>query len=128
MSEIGLTWDGEDIDLSFDADPLESAALISLFTDGRVAVEELPQGETDRRGFWGDALSQGTKTGSRLWLLGREKKTPEVLRLHEDYAREALQWGTAAQVSGAYDDRNGLVLKITINGQRVKVGGAPNAV
>ena len=126
---MGLKWTGEEIDFGFDADPVESAALISLFTDARVAEEELPDGEADVRGFWGDGLAVGTKIGSRLWLLSREKATPEVLRLHEDYAREALSWlldlGLAKSVTvrGAYDDRHALKLEVAIDGKSVTGGG-----
>ena len=70
---------------------LESAVLISLFTDTRVTDEELPEGEDSRRGFWGDLVT-GSTTGSKLWLLQRAKRTQETLRLFEDYARQALEW------------------------------------
>ena len=122
---MGLRWTGEEIDLVFNADPVESAALISLFTDARVAEEELPEGEADARGFWGDAMSRGRATGSRLWLLAREKATSEVLRLHEDYAREALAWLTdsgvakSVTVRGGYDDRHELQLDVLVDGKSV---------
>lgn len=84
---------------------LETAILISLFSDARVSDDEMPQGEFSKRGFWGDDLSpiDGDRTGSRLWLLGRRKRNLETLRLSEDYVREALQWllddGVATSVS-----------------------------
>jgi len=34
----------------------------------------------------------GDRFGSRLWLLGRAKNTPQTLTDAETYAREALQW------------------------------------
>lgn len=74
---------------------LETAIIISLFTD-RLANEDdvIPDGTSDRRGFWGDALSHvpGDLIGSRLWLLSREKQTTDVLRRAEEYAYEALEW------------------------------------
>ena len=45
---------------------------------------------------------QSSGTGSRLWLLSREKTLPEVLRRAHDYAAEALRWlvddGVASRV------------------------------
>lgn len=71
----------------------ETAVIISLFTDARIIEEQLPQGQTNRRGWWGDLFSVAAdKIGSRFWLLTREKKTTEVLRRYEDYTREALNW------------------------------------
>lgn len=73
---------------------LETAVLLSLFTDQRVTVEELPTFETDQRGWWGDLLSDITddKIGSKLWTLKREKTTTETLQRFIDFTREALQW------------------------------------
>ena len=81
-------------DFSTDAG-LQTAVIISLFTDARADDDaELPAGETDPRGWWGDALSTvaGDITGSKLWLLHREKQEKRVLLRAEQYAREALQW------------------------------------
>lgn len=80
-------------DLAMD-DGLQTAVALSLFTDRRVTEEELPAGETDKRGWWGDLFSDiaGDLTGSRLWLLKREKQTEEVRRRALEYAKEALQW------------------------------------
>lgn len=90
MSELCLNVQDQMIDLG-EGSALESAVLISLFTDARVTDEELPEGEQSRRGHWGDAFT-GAATGSKLWLLSRAKRTPETLRLYEDYGRQALRW------------------------------------
>jgi phage gp46-like protein len=73
---------------------LESAVVISLFTDRRVPLEELPYWEKSQRGWWGDSQNDdpNDKTGSKLWLLNREKQLDEVLRRAEDYSRQALAW------------------------------------
>lgn len=103
MSDIALTWDPTHgaADLSIEANDLgrdeglETAVLISLFTDRRAADgDTLPDESTDRRGWWGDAVPvvEGDHIGSRLWLLDRGKLTPAVLRQAEEYALEALQW------------------------------------
>lgn len=103
MTDLALTWSAEDLaaDLSIEAndlaadDGLETAVLMSLFLDREAAAGDvLPEGETDRRGWWGDAFPtvEGDKIGSRLWLLARSKATPDVLSRAEEYAREALAW------------------------------------
>lgn len=74
---------------------LQTAVLISLFSD-RLAEpgDRLAEGDTDRRGWWGDRVAPlaGDRLGSRLWLLAREKSLPGVARRAEQYASEALQW------------------------------------
>jgi phage gp46-like protein len=86
-------------------DGLETAVIISLFTDRRAeADDELPAGD-DRRGWWGDALAEveGDRIGSRLWLLSREKQLPQVLARAREYALEALQWLIEDGVASAVD-------------------------
>lgn len=83
-----------DCDIDTDAG-LQTAVLISLFTDRRVSAdEELPAGETSRRGWWGDTnpAVPNDRIGSRLWLLYREKQLSEVVERANEYAREAVQW------------------------------------
>ncbi len=109
-----------------DDDSIETAVVISLFTDRRAEPDdELPAGETDRRGWWGDALAQneGDRIGSRLWLLKREKQTTETLNRAREYAREALAWliedGVASRVEVAAEwVRTGLLgmtIEIALN-------------
>ncbi|BFR47429.1 phage GP46 family protein [Nitratidesulfovibrio sp. HK-II] len=112
---------------------LRRAIVISLFTDARAgADDELPAGSAGlnaRRGWWGDIVSPAQAptgaswiTGSRLWLLSREKQTAETARRARGYAEEALQWliagGWAATVSvdasWAADATGVLVLTISI--------------
>ena len=84
---------------------LETAVFLSLLTDRRAGDDELPHGETDPRGWWGDLvpLSPDYVLGSRLWLLRREKHLPSVLERARWYAEEALAWlvtvGAAAAVT-----------------------------
>jgi phage gp46-like protein len=62
-------------DLAAD-DTFTSSLLVSLLCDRLAAVYEVQSGE-DRRGWWADSFSaDGHKTGSRLWLLEREKQLP----------------------------------------------------
>jgi phage gp46-like protein len=86
---------------------LESAVLLSLFTDDSARPDDvIPDGSDDRRGWWGNwERPEPGALGSRLWLLTREKSTDEVRRRAEEYAAEALQWvlddGVAARVDVA---------------------------
>ena len=86
-------------------DGLESAIIISLFTDRRAAADDvIPDGTANRRGWWADAYAaiDGDQIGSRLWLLFREKDTVEVVVRAREYVQEALAWllddGVASQV------------------------------
>lgn len=73
-----------------DGNDLETAILISLFTDRLARADDVIDGD-DRRGWWGDTGSE-YPIGSRLWLLRREKLTTKVALKAEDYANEALTW------------------------------------
>lgn len=131
MTDLRLIWDvasgaadltvaGADLDSD---DGLGTAVIISLFTDRRVADDELPAGESWRRGYWGDSLNDepGDETGSKLWLLGRAKQTPAVLVRAEEYAQEALAWlvddgiARAVAVVAAWIARGVLSLCVTID-------------
>lgn len=142
MSDLALLWRGWDADCALAAadlareDDLETAVILSLMLDARARDDDaLPDSLTDgaarsaeratgdRRGWWADSAapaSDGDRTGSRLWLLCREKTLPEVLRRAKDYAEEALAWmiadGTARAVNvTAGMPRQGLLaLHITI--------------
>lgn len=78
-------------DLAFD-DTLASAVLVSLLCDRLAATYEVKPGE-DRRGWWADAYADNQhQTGSRLWLLEREKQLPSVVLRCKQYVEEALEW------------------------------------
>lgn len=103
-------------------DGLETAIAISLFTDRRVSVEQLPAFSQDRRGWWGDMIPvvEEDQIGSRIWTLNRAKIVNETLRLHEDYARESLQWliedGVADAIiaNASYNSEFHLILDLQI--------------
>jgi phage gp46-like protein len=91
QSELTGTSYGE-CDLVFDSGTdLETAVLISLLSWRRVTSEELPQGETDQLGWWGDNLNID-KLGSKLWLLKRKKMLPQLKKEAHQYITESLQW------------------------------------
>ena len=75
---------------------LESAVLISLFTDKRAKRDSiLPSDISDKRGWWGDQVFpfiDGDQIGSFLWLLERSKTQPNVLIEAKQYIKDALQW------------------------------------
>ena len=128
MSDIRLAWDGMGADCDIKLadlereDGIESAAILSLMLDARARdgdalPDSLPSAGGDRRGWWADSVApeaEGDRTGSRLWLLSREKTLPEVLNRARDYAEEALAWmvedGVATSVSVTADmPRKGLL-------------------
>lgn len=87
---------------------LETAVLISLFTDRRAMPgDAIPDGTDDPRGWWGDDQPDGTNMpiGSRLWLISRAKQTQATLNSAVTYAREALQWLVSDGVAAAVDVR-----------------------
>lgn len=85
------------LDLQGD-DGLTTAIIISLFTDRRAKNDDIlpeyrPGAFADMRGFWGDYfLDDGEITGSRLWLLHREKDMNVVISRATEYAKEAIEW------------------------------------
>ena len=96
LMEGDFAFDPDIQDLESDAG-LETAVIISLFTDRRARLDDpLPDFDNpDRRGWWGDLASpevEGDQIGSRLWLLNREKTLESVLVRAKEYVKEALQW------------------------------------
>jgi len=84
-------WTLADGDLQTGQD-LETACLVSLFTDKQATPDFVPtDGTSDRRGWWADLYSD-QPLGSSLWQLDRAKKTRDTLGLARRYAQDALQW------------------------------------
>lgn len=78
-------------------DGLDTAVILSLFTDRRAGPDDaIPGGSDDRRGTWIDGYAEvsGDKHGSRLWLLSRAKLLPETVARVREYIDEALAWMT----------------------------------
>ena len=80
-------------------DTLQTAIIISLFTDRRAGPDDrLPLREQDRRGWVGDeftgaGFNQGTDTwGSALWLVYTGKASGDVLEQARFAAQESLDW------------------------------------
>lgn len=131
MSDLGISIVDGCFDLSLSADGstlkrdegLETAVIISLFTDARIATGELASGETDRRGWWGDTQAEitGDEYGSKLWTLERSILTNETAQIAQVRARQCLQWmiddGVASAVTVATSIQ-GSELKFQIDIQR----------
>lgn len=86
-TDVGL----ENYDLIRDKG-FETAIIISLFTNKRASINDVLPGATDdpfqtREGWWAD-----NNTGSKLWLLGREKNVNSLLQKAIEYTSECLQW------------------------------------
>ena len=126
--DIALVYDtgGKRFDLAIEDgalvtdEGLQTAVILSLFTDRRALEEDrLPDGTGDRRGYWADAY-RDRPHGSRLWLLHREKEQEEVLRRAKEYAEEALVWlvedevADAVEVEAWHMRRNTLGLRVII--------------
>ena len=101
---------------------LYTAVLHSLFSDARALEgDPLVAGES-KRGWWGNLLADDStdRYGSRLWLLRREKQTPEVLLRAREYAQEALAWlitdgyAKSLEVAASYPSRGLLALEVQI--------------
>jgi phage gp46-like protein len=101
--ELRINWDTElqegDIlfqDGDFEAEPgLQTAVLISLFTDRHAEETDELDDIDDKRGWWGDqidVIAEGDEIGSRLWLLERQVIRQNTLVKIQQYDEEALQW------------------------------------
>lgn len=129
--DIGLFIQGDSVktvDLVVDAndlktdDGLQTAVIVSLFTDARADEDEIPAEDRSARGWWGDLFPEvaGDRIGSKLWLLKREKRTVETLNRAEEYASEALQWmiddgvAESLDVTASWDPNGAMQLQILI--------------
>lgn len=109
---------------------LATSALIAFQSDRRAhedddlpnSMEALP-GQVDalraRRGWVGDVLLDGTRLGSRLWLLSRGKYDELDRRLGAAYAEEALDpicdWhGVEKSMSASLENGSHLHIKAVI--------------
>lgn len=113
MSDIAMILEGVTVSGDFaiaandyvSEEGLRTSVFLSLYTDRRAEPDdEIPGGQTNARGWWGDAvlpIVAGDKFGSRLWLLDRSKRTADVLPRAESYANEALKWMLDDKVADA---------------------------
>lgn len=117
VDQFDLAMDG--VDLATD-EGLGTAIVVSLFTDARADEGELPDGHTDRRGWWGDVADPQDPIGSKLWTLAREKSINAVVVRAEEYAYQALQWLLEDRVVSDIDvtaellDRDRLAIEVSL--------------
>lgn len=122
MTDIALRWDDAQgaFDISLDGtdlladDGLQTAVVLSLFCDRRaLSDDQLPTDETDRRGWWGDALlAEGDRIGSRRWLVWPgQKQLPAIAARVETYDAEALGW--------LHSD--GIVSRVTVEAEWIRL-------
>ena len=74
---------------------LQTAVLISLYTDRYVDPEDLPPNISDPQGWWGDSLldKEGDRWGSRLWVYDRIGKiNTDTRNGMRSACEEALEW------------------------------------
>ncbi len=82
---------------------LQTAVLISLFTDRQAGPDDvIPDGSDNPRGWWGD-LGQPYPIGSKIWLRLRSKQTDQTLQLVKGDIAEALDWLIQDQVVARID-------------------------
>lgn len=82
---------------------LETATLISFFSNKRVRFEELPPGHIDRQGWWADLISepQDDEIGSKLWRLEAiGKVTTRTIVELENNIKDALEWMLEDGIAG----------------------------
>lgn len=81
---------------------LEAAVIVSLFTWARAEADEVDEG-SPRYGWWGDRIDEDStdNTGSKLYLLKREKITEETIARAKEYIEQALQWMITDSVASA---------------------------
>lgn len=112
MPDVKLTYnpDTREFDINFvngDIEPdhgLETAVVISLFTNKRVGDDELPKNEQDRAGWWADETLPGNdQIGSLLWVIAKKTITENVITKAQEYCVEALRWMIVDGVAKSVD-------------------------
>lgn len=112
MSDYGLFLDVDGlIDMAFvpgdvaQDDGLETAVLVSLFSDARASEDMIPtiDRDGDLRGYWGDVrgTAPGDSTGSLLWTIRRAKQLSRTLADAKGYAEASLKWMLDDQVASS---------------------------
>lgn len=131
MSDYGLFLDDMgQIDIQFangdvsSDDGLETAVLISLFSDARAEPDLIPATDRDGdfRGFWGDITGTlpGDSTGSLLWTIRRAKQLTTTLAAAQAYAKASLRWliddriATRVEVVCTYPRRSWMLIEVFI--------------
>ncbi|WP_434779279.1 phage GP46 family protein [Neisseria sp. Ec49-e6-T10] len=72
---------------------MESAILVSLFTDQRIDESDL-RIPIDRGGWFGNVLTPNRELGSKLWGLENAKITSGLIGNIKEYAQRSFDWMT----------------------------------
>lgn len=99
---------------------LQTAVIISLFTDRRANRDDPLSLDESRRGWWADTYFESNdKIGSRLWLLRRAKMIQSTLVRAREYSLEGLRWMLDDNVAGRIeietDFYNRFILALGVN-------------
>jgi phage gp46-like protein len=122
MADVALIWKNGVGDLLINqantdletGQDLKTAIIVSLFTDARASVNDIPKND-DPRGWW------NAEIGSLLWLLHREKTTNQNLEKGINFIKNSLNWlltlGIASKidVTGLIQNRQRFKFHITIS-------------
>ena len=100
---------------------LETAALISLFTDGQADPGDVTPRDLDPdpRGWWADTYNSD-RIGSKLWQVMGRVRNQDTLNFARDAAAKSLQWmiddgvASAVAVRPSFFGSGGLRLDIAI--------------
>lgn len=94
MSKINNLWDMTftNGDLT-STTGLDTAVLMSIYTDARASYSEVPEIQR-RRGWWGNIVSNypNYEIGSKIWLLQQSRLDQNTLNLAKTYSYNCLSW------------------------------------
>jgi phage gp46-like protein len=101
---------------------LDTAVLMSLYTDVRASNSEVPEIQR-RRGWWGNIVSNypDYQIGSKLWLLYQARLNQDTLNLVKTYIYNCLSWMiddgfiTGINVATEATSNEGILILITLS-------------
>lgn len=80
------------------ADQLDTAILVSLFSDARAAAYEIVKPQL-RRGWVGDLEKPEDPIGSKLWLLEQARLTSATVAQATNFSKTSLAWMTRDEIA-----------------------------
>ena len=114
---------------------LETAVLVSLFTDAQADPGDAVANEIDPRGWWADTYSAqedptlsripNDRTGSKLWQVFNMPRSQPTLNWMADQIRVALNWmlvdgvASVVEVDPRFTSKGGVGATVTITANGV---------
>ena len=101
-------------------DGLETAIVISLFTDARAKASQVKSPDR-RRGWVGNILNieTGRQLGSRLWVYDQSRLTPDIMNAVAEEAKRCLFWmvqdGVARSINAGVEKISERAINIVID-------------